>query len=157
MEILLKKILVCALYCTTSAALSLINKNLFLNHNYNYPIMVTFNKIIFFQFLFFFGFICFLKFMKANKILEFLSLPEFSLQNLKKCWIFTFTYLANVLLGIYALSKVSIPVFLSIRRLATLFMFLFDTILLKKPFNDYEAIGVLFISAGAIVAGVIFI
>ena len=56
--------------------------------------------------------------------------------------------------GIFALSKVNIPVFLAFRRLTTLFIFTSDVFFYKKHVHILETIGVFCITSGAIMAAV---
>ena len=55
--------------------------------------------------------------------------------------------------GIFALSRVNIPVFLAFRRLTTLFIFTSDVFVLRKKVAHIESIGVLCITIGAVLAG----
>jgi solute carrier family 35 protein len=63
------------------------------------------------------------------------------------------TFLANVICGVYALSKVNIPMFLAIRRLNALVVYISDVCIYRKPIKFLEFIGVFFISLGALLAG----
>lgn len=85
------------------------------------------------------------------------KLPRISLESAKSCTVVSCTFLTNVSVGVLALTKVSIPVFLALRRMVTLFMYTYDILVLKKPRKLLEFIGVLLIVSGGLLAAVILI
>ena len=152
-----KQFAACVFYGCASGGLSFINKNLFLLYNYKFPSMVLFIQILLAQFTFGVIFTSLFKIFKPEGIPKIWSVPEFSLTKAKNCWILSLTFLANTMAGIYALTKVNIPCFLAFRKLSTLFLFITDVFVLKKKINLYETAGVMFITIGALLCGVIFI
>jgi drug/metabolite transporter (DMT)-like permease len=149
MSSVLKKLAVCVFYGCASASLSLINKGVFHLHNYKFP-----NMVLLIQFIYGVLFTTTFKIVQPEGIPRIWKVPEFSLEKMKNCAILSFTFLANVMSGITAISKVNIPVFLAFRRLTTTVIFLTDVFILKKKPNKFEVFGVICISAGAILAGV---
>jgi hypothetical protein len=80
---------------------------------------------------------------------------DFSFKDAKACWMLSLSFLINVTAGMFALSKVNIPIFLALRRMTTLFVFLFDFFVLKRKQGYLENAGIFFLTIGAILAGVI--
>jgi len=79
--------------------------------------------------------------------------PKLSAANAKTCARLSFTFLLNVLSGMIALTKVNIPMFLAIRRLASLAILLNNALFLGKQTSKTEVFAVSLISVGALIAG----
>lgn len=95
--------------------------------------------------------------MKPAGIPRIWKVPDLALSNAKACWSVSCTFLLNVMAGITAISRVNIPVFLAIRRLTTLSIFMGNVFYYKQKPKMIETVGVLLISLGALLAAVFYI
>jgi hypothetical protein len=94
------------------------------------------------------------KIIKPQGIPRIWKVPDLSLSNVPLCWTVSVTFLVNVMAGITAISRVNIPVFLAIRRLTTLSIFIGNVVYYKQVPKMIETVGVILISFGALVAAV---
>ena len=88
-----------------------------------------------------------------GKLWKIIGIPDFHWADLKENFPLAIAFLSNVSAGVYGLSKCNIPMFLCIRRLCILFIFLSDVLILKKPVKPIEYLCVALISTGSLVAG----
>jgi solute carrier family 35 protein len=141
---------ICLFYGTSSMMLSFVNKAIFTAYDFKYPLVILLT-----QFLVNVILTLVVKYVvRPSPEKAYLwKCPEFSKQDAIDNLVVTFSFLANVLAGIFALSMVNIPMFLALRRLATLFLYSIDVLIMKKPIIAAEVIGVSLIALGAIVAG----
>ena len=75
---------------------------------------------------------------------------------MQACFFVSFGFLANVIFGMCALSRVNIPIFFAIRRTCSLFVYLTDIYILGKTSNQMEAFGIGLITLGTLMAAVSF-
>ena len=143
---------VCVLYAVTSVSLSFTNKAVFTVIGFHAPLV-----LLLLQFVFNVSTTPLINLLWPTKwrgkAWKIAGVPDFHWSDFKANLPLAFTFLANVSVGLYGLSKVNIPMFLCIRRLTVLFVFLFDTLLLRKSTRTIEIICVGLISMGALVAG----
>ena len=121
-------IFICVFYGLSSSSLSFFMKIVISTYNYNHPYVVLFLQFtinIIIALLMYF-------FLKPNKVF---NAPNFSVQNLKDCFLVTLVFLVNVLVGLFGLKRLSIPMFLAVRRFCTLFIYFSDVFILKKEGN----------------------
>ena len=61
--------------------------------------------------------------------------------------------LINVLCGIYGLVLVNVPMFIALRRLNTVFIYLYDVLILMKSIQLNVALSVILMAIGTLIAG----
>lgn len=143
---------VCVLYAVSSVSLSFTNKAVFSVIGFQAPLV-----LLLIQFAFNVTTTPLLnKFWPAKwkgKVWRVAGVPNFYWTDFVANLPLAITFLSNVSVGLYGLSKVNIPMFLCIRRLCVLFVFLSDALVLKKPTRPIEIMCVGLICSGALVAG----
>jgi hypothetical protein len=72
---------------------------------------------------------------------------------LKECSLISLFSLGNIFFSAVGLKFVNLPMYVALRKLCTANIFIIDSFILQQPYTLSSAIGVLGISAGAIIAG----
>ena len=143
---------VCVLYAVSSISLSFTNKAVFTVIGFHAPLVLLLIQFVFN--------VCFTPLLSKlwpkkwkGKLWRIAGVPDFYWADFVANLPLALTFLANVSVGLYGLSKVNIPMFLCIRRLVVLFVFLSDMLVLRKPTRLIEIVCVGLICGGALVAG----
>lgn len=143
---------VCVLYAVSSVSLSFTNKAVFAVIGFQAPLI-----LLLIQFIFNVTTTPILNFMWPKgwrgKAWKVAGVPDFYWSDFVANLPLAVVFLSNVSVGLYGLSKVNIPMFLCIRRLCVLFVYLSDTLILKKSSRPVEVVCVGLICLGALVAG----
>mmetsp|Transcript_5913 Transcript_5913/g.6600 ORF Transcript_5913/g.6600 Transcript_5913/m.6600 type:complete len:320 (+) Transcript_5913:175-1134(+) len=141
---------ICFAYGFSSLTLSFINKFLFTSYGFKRVISILFlQQAIILGTYFLLSIIPYKAQLKKYRLYA----PTLSMENQKKIFILSFFTLANVFFGIWALTKVNIPMFLALRRTALFFVVVAEYIGSRVIPNRNTRIAIGLICGGAIVAG----
>ncbi|CAG9331308.1 unnamed protein product [Blepharisma stoltei] len=147
MNSILYKVFVCLFYGLCSFGLSFINKWIFAFYDFKFPFI-----LLLLQFVFNAGFSVTYGAFVDNGPKAIWKVPKLTLDGCKSCLIISCTFLSNVSFGVISLTKVSIPVFLAIRRMVTILIYIVDLTYLGKPWKILEFLGVVLITVGGILS-----
>mmetsp|Transcript_6822 Transcript_6822/g.12335 ORF Transcript_6822/g.12335 Transcript_6822/m.12335 type:complete len:308 (+) Transcript_6822:2195-3118(+) len=143
-----KSVGACLFYAVMSMTLSLVNKSLMTVYSYKQPLFILLvqfiSNIIILP-------ICFILLPTHYK--KLLGFSDLKASDSAQLFLPSFVFLLNITAGVYALSRVNIPMFLAIRRLNALVVYSSDVVIYKKPIIALEFVGIVLISLGAVMAG----
>ncbi|CAG9310069.1 unnamed protein product [Blepharisma stoltei] len=139
----MRPLLICIFYGITATMMNLSNKVMISLYEFRCTFLMLFAQYFLSVFV-----------IEATRYYGiYKSLPRFHIDQAFETIHVSLAFIGNIVLGLIGMAYTNLPMYVALRKLVTAMIYSIDIFVLRKPVDLWSTLGVIFITAGALIAG----